>query len=988
MRLDVRRACIAVLMTIALLLPVSGLQAADLPIYTDSLAAGWADWSWGSTRNFGTASPVHGGSASIAVTCDAWGALYLHANAPVDLSGYESVSFWIHGGTAGNQQLRVVVNDDTTHTYTVTAQAYVWTEVTIPLSALGNPASLSELYWQDTTGGPQPAFYLDDIRLIAQTGTPAGPAISLNVAANRHAISEGIYGMNFADEDLAQELRLPVRRWGGNSTTRYNWQTNMHNTGSDWYFENIPEGAAVANGSASDLFVDQDRRTGSKTIMTVPLIGWTPKSGSPRSHPYACGFKISKYGAQTGADYDWDPDCGNGVRAAGGNVTGNDATDTSVAITPDFVTGWINHLVGKYGTAANGGVAYYNLDNEPMLWNSTHRDVHPAPTTYDEMRDKTYAYAAAIKAADPSAKTLGPVLWGWCAYFWSAQDGCGINGTDYQTHGNQHFVPWYLQQMQAYEQQHGVRILDYLDLHIYPQNGEYSSDEGDVVKRARRLRSTRSLWDPNYVDESWIDSTVRLIPRMKEWIAANYPGTKTAITEYNWGALGYMNGALAQADILGIFGREGLDLATLWGPPSSDDPGAFAFRLYRNYDGTGRGFGDVSVQATSTDQDRLSVYAAQRSSDNAVTVIVINKTGSELTSAIGLSGFVPATEASVYRYSSANLLALVHLPDQQVTASGFSATFPANSVTLFVLTPERVLTVTRNGTGSGTVTSTPAGIACGDTCSFAFNNGASVALTAVASAGSVFAEWGGGCSGNGACTVVMDAAKSVAATFTCSAVGATSLAQHGSALSGVPYTIAWGSVAGATGYDICESLTASFDGEVCTTVTTTSRQFTHTVAGLTTYYYRVRAKSPCGTGPFSATSTDVLAALPAGASATSEVVCPVSGTKNAPLSVGVRVHNNTCGVPIPFTTARAVLLGNAGGTLSGIGIYGPKQTAVNVLAPGAVCPAEGVSTLFTVPVVSSVNASLAGTSAQVLVEVATADGQVVASGECMVPIAP
>jgi len=48
--------------------------------------------------------------------------------------------------------------------------------------------------------------------------------------------------MNFTDENLAAELRLPVRRWGGNSTTRYNWQTSMTNTGSDWYFENTQEG--------------------------------------------------------------------------------------------------------------------------------------------------------------------------------------------------------------------------------------------------------------------------------------------------------------------------------------------------------------------------------------------------------------------------------------------------------------------------------------------------------------------------------------------------------------------------------------------------------------------------------------------------------------------------------------------------------------------------------------------------------------------------
>src|SRR5258708_13274405 len=65
----------------------------------------------------------------------------------------------------------------------------------------------------------------------------AGPALTVNAAPARHAISPYIYGMNFADAGLAQELKLPVRRWGGNSSTRYNWQTARSNHSNYWYFE-------------------------------------------------------------------------------------------------------------------------------------------------------------------------------------------------------------------------------------------------------------------------------------------------------------------------------------------------------------------------------------------------------------------------------------------------------------------------------------------------------------------------------------------------------------------------------------------------------------------------------------------------------------------------------------------------------------------------------------------------------------------------------
>ena len=89
---------------------------------------------------------------------------------------------------------------------------------------------------------------------------------------------------------------------------------------------------------ASDSFVDQNNLTGTKTLMTVPLIGWVAKS-RPSGHPYDCGFKISKYGSQQGNDSQWDPDCGNGILTNGTPVTGNDPLDTSIAITPAFVTG-------------------------------------------------------------------------------------------------------------------------------------------------------------------------------------------------------------------------------------------------------------------------------------------------------------------------------------------------------------------------------------------------------------------------------------------------------------------------------------------------------------------------------------------------------------------------------------------------------------------------------------------------------------------------
>jgi len=695
-RLSLLVTCLAVLAATS-----TSASGAAVVVYDDALASDWQDWSWGGlTRDFNRASPVHNGGASIAVSyTGSWSGLQLGDWQRLDVTAYDTLRFYVHGGSSGGQTIQIQVGDSTTGaslTQDVIPVADTWTQVDIPLADLGSPRWVSSVTWFNNTGGSQSTFYLDDITILASgapTPTPqppsAGPLLSVDAAANRHPISPSIYGMNFADEDLAGELQLPLRRWGGNATTRYNWQTDTNNHASDWYFENIPNDnsnpAALPDGSSSDQFIEQNLRTKSQTLLTVPLLGWTPKDRTR-----TCGFSVGKYGAQQSTD-PWMPDCGNSVRSDGTVITGNDPLDTSSAITPAFVQAWMVHLIGKYGDAAGGGVRFYNLDNEPDLWDDTHRDVHPAPTTYDEMRDRTTAYAAAIKATDPGAQTVGPASWGWTGYFWSALDwapgGSWWNDPqDRLAHGNLPFIEWYLQQMRAYEQQHAVRILDYVDVHYYPQaSGVSLSPAGSASTQALRLRSTRALWDPTYTDESWIGEPVRLVPRMHDWVNTNYPGTRLAVSEYNWGALDHINGALAQADVLGIFGREGLDLATLWDPPTTNQPGAFAFRMYLNYDGMRGRFGDISIASGSTDQAQLAIYAAQSSTSGALTLMIINKGSVAVTSAVALAHFNPAPNAQVYRYGSDNLTAIIRDADQSVGATGFTSTFLAASMTLVVL---------------------------------------------------------------------------------------------------------------------------------------------------------------------------------------------------------------------------------------------------------------------------------------------------------------
>jgi hypothetical protein len=523
------------------------------------------------------------------------------------------------------------------------------------------------------------AMMLTGPAAMSAAAATAGPALSVDVSAARHAISPDVYGLNGGDPALSAEIGQSVARWGGNASTRYNFKNHTYNTGSDWYFENI-----VADDQHSvEGVVKSNLDRGIKPVVAVPLIGWVAKD-SPSSHPFACGFPATRFPQQDGFDQ-WDPNCGNG-QLNGQKLTGV-PTDTSIPEDASFDGEMVSHLVSQFGPAAQGGVPIYELDNEPVLWSSTHRDVHPDPVSDDELGSKGTAAAAAIKAADPSAAVLGPSGWGYCEWVASGLDGCAP-GADAAAHGGLNLSQWYLKNMKDYSDAHGgKRYLDYFDQHYYPQIGGGT----DAASDALRLRSTRSLWDPTYVDESWIGPSgvnappLQFIRTMKSWVAQYNPGTKTAITEYNWGALDNINGALAEADVLGIFGREGLDMAMLWGEPKPTDPGAYAFRMYRDYDGAGSRFGDVSVSATSADQGQLAAYAAQRSSDKALTVMVVNKTGGDLTSSLSVAGFDNAVAAQRFTYSPDNLGAIVRGGDLQVSNGHIDATYPANSITLLVL---------------------------------------------------------------------------------------------------------------------------------------------------------------------------------------------------------------------------------------------------------------------------------------------------------------
>jgi hypothetical protein len=627
-------------------------------------------------------------------------------------------------------QFSAVVTDPAT-----TSQAVTWS-VSAPAGSTLSPGDISAsgLY---TTPFPAPptitvkATSVGDPTASASVtvtlGTPAtaaGPALSVDAGNQTHAISPLIYGMNNYQLEPATTAAagITVDRFGGDATTRYNYLLDVTSSAADYYFENQVGATGVEATSQFNQQVASDAAAGAKTLGTVNVMGYVAKDGT------SCSFPVATYPNQYAVDT--VRECGDGETAAQADIASPPPTNTSIAVGASFAGNWVSYLVGKFGSAANGGVAMYDLDNEPEYWVDVHRDVHPLPATYDEMTNGGIATAEAVKTADPTAEVSGPIVSGWFDYFYSAKDVASgystgpcyqpwQNPVDREAHNGTPFIQYYLQQMSAASTTFGARLLDYLDIHAYyaadypsgTQNSTGLTTAGDTGAQMARLNSTRVFWDPtytdpnepqpNYITDANYTSSCsvplqapQLIPMLKNWVSSYYPGTKTSIDEYNWGGQENINGAVAQADILGIFGREGLDMGVLWGPPNptTQVPGLVAFEVYRNYDGAGAKFGDMALASTSGNQGQLAVYGAQRTSDGAVTIVVLNKTYGSLTSTLSLPNLTATGPAQVYLYSAANLAGLAAQPAITVTApangsttSSLSTTFPGQSITLLVI---------------------------------------------------------------------------------------------------------------------------------------------------------------------------------------------------------------------------------------------------------------------------------------------------------------
>jgi hypothetical protein len=510
--------------------------------------------------------------------------------------------------------------------------------------------------------------------LPAGTPPPSDVVFRIDSSRERHLIRRTIYGVNQPDWN-GRTRHLGSTRIGGNRLTAYDWENNASNAGSDWYNQNDGYlGGGDVPGEAVRAPVAAAFAAGASAIVTIPMAGYVAADkaggGDVAATPDYLNVRFRRSLPAKGAPFAFPPD-----------------PDDAFVYQDEFVA-WLESRFPAPHSIFDPAILY-SLDNEPDLWASTHARIHPDPVRYDELLERTLATASAIKDVAPRARVLGPVSYGWYGYL-TLQD-----APDAGAHGD--FLDWYLDGVRAEELRQGRTLVDVLDVHWYPEatgGGERITGTGtSAAVVAARLQAPRSLWDPGYTETSWITQwstggPIALLPRLQAKIAAHAPGMGLAVTEYDYGGGQHISGGLAEADALGIFGREGVFAANFWDLAADERFAYAAFALYRDFDGAGGAFGDVSVSASSDDAERTSVYASvDLFGDERMVLVALNKTASALQAGVAVTHTRRFATAEVYRLTAA-AAAPVRDADLALGADGtFQVSLPPLSASALVLRP-------------------------------------------------------------------------------------------------------------------------------------------------------------------------------------------------------------------------------------------------------------------------------------------------------------
>jgi poly(3-hydroxybutyrate) depolymerase len=539
-------------------------------------------------------------------------------------------------------------------------------------------------------------------------------AIQVNTTMDRKPISPLIYGLNPYHYDATLTgmavnetgTGVTALRFGGDAVSTYNWEKNVN---TSW------------NSSCCATYSSNDNNRFLAYSSGQPSGAFGNKAGAPLklvsdanslSAYSLVQISAAQYVAKDFSGCIRNPNCGS-ANTAGRLDQVIIQKPSALSLTPDLSDGFIyadeevNYLISQAGLSSTGGVKGYCLENEPGIWHNTHPLNHPIKATCAEVISKNSSLAKRIKTLDPQAETFGPGMFGFSEYTHLNSQGAWGNPNyypaDWNTYNmsnvvgfnaaNYNYMTWvcsYLRQMKIASDSEGKRLLDGLDIHFYNQGNNVYQD-------------SRSFWDPTYVENSWITNDViggqplHLVHYLQKAINSYYPDTKLAITE--WGNFTNYNldaAGIYTADLLGAFGKNNVYMGNYFGRLMGFTAGAF--KIFRNYNGTNGRFGNTSVQTTSSDNSKITVYSAiQDANETKLNLVMINRSGTPEEVAITLTAGtgISYKTAEVFAMEAGNAGQIIQKDGiSTISQNQITYTLPSHSVYHLVFDASEPLPVT------------------------------------------------------------------------------------------------------------------------------------------------------------------------------------------------------------------------------------------------------------------------------------------------------
>jgi hypothetical protein len=436
------------------------------------------------------------------------------------------------------------------------------------------------------------------------------PSTFLNSGTNADIVKAKEAGVRF------------VRQSGGNNSTKYNWR-NQLSSHPDWY-NNV-----YANNWENAAKNMLDKMPGVSGMWAFQLIGKTASNTKNNFNDW--GYNQSKWWNGCGQNL-----AGGGIlNPAGGSkaLTEGDPNLYLMDWPADSTVGILDKWFGIKGLGYDQTkFQYWNMDNEPEIWEGTHDDVMPKQCSAEEFMQRYFKVAKAARAKYPNIKLVGPVPaneWQWYNY----AGGSKIGNQTYC------WLEFFIKRIADEEKATGIRLLDVIDLHYYPGSTDAATclqfhrvffDREYVYPEANGVHTVNGGWNTS-INKEYI------LGRCSDWLTkylgANH-GVGLAVTETGMAMKDANVQALWYASTMGEFMKNGVELFTPW----SWDIGMWeALHLFSRYNQ------ENYVQATSSDETMVSAYTTIDTNNDSMSVVLINRSLTEKKLVtLNFTNYVPA----------------------------------------------------------------------------------------------------------------------------------------------------------------------------------------------------------------------------------------------------------------------------------------------------------------------------------------------------------